>query len=315
MDKQQFKRQTELFDCFSDVRPSLLLFAVTRRDDDVIFVYESRILVPARPDFNATTATDNKNVDDDDDGAESDSSFVFTLTPTQPQKATVTPSVVSSAPLPPSVTFVPQDVAIINISSETAPKKNQQKSIPLVDSDDDDDDDDDGPSRRRKKKKTPAKPLVVLEKLPPELFLTENNVNIETNQTLREYHHHERELLNFDSEINIEKLALHGETSSSKRIERLTLRKSIAKRRVRQRHLTSGRDITVNDKGSTGDRKRKSFCVFCEKWVDDLKAHRKEHAQQQSPTEKYTCEVCGKTYNMKTHLSRHFRNLHGELLN
>lgn len=279
---------------------------MTRRDDDVIFVYESRIIVPARTDFNATT-TNNKN---DDDDAESDSSFVFELTPTQPPKETVTPCV-TSTPLPPE--------AAVNISNETTPKKTQRKIISLIVSDDDDDDDDDdvdGPPRRRRKKKAPAKPVVVLEKLPSELFLTENNVNIETNQTLHEYHHHERELLNFDSEINIEKLALHGETSSSKRIERLTLRKSIAKRPTRQRHLTSGRDITVNRRGSTGGRQRKTFCAFCELWVDDLKAHRKEHAQQQQQrAEKYTCEVCGKMYNFQTHLTRHFRNLHSDLLN
>lgn len=272
---------------------------VSKKDDDVIFVFESRIITPARPDYNSKTVV----VADED----SNSSFVFDL---KQKKTDVKEMRIFSSTLleeeETSVVFVPKTAEVVNISSNTAPKT---PSISLLD---DSDDDDDGAPKRRRKKKSPAKPLVILEKLPDELFITEANVNVESNHTLREFHHHEQELLSFESPVNVENLALHGETSSSRRVQRLSLRKSVTKRqrqRRQQQKPANGRDITVSARETTSVRKRKTYCAFCEAWVMDIKEHKKLHEMKS-----FTCEVCGKAYNLKTHLSQHFRKNHNDLL-
>lgn len=182
--------------------------------------------------------------------------------------------------------------------------RNSFSHISVIDSDDDQQ-----TRKTKKRKKSSQKPVVVLEKLPDELLITDSQINLENSQTLHEFLLHERELLSFNVDISIENLALHGETSTAKRSQRLSLRQSISKaiRQRRQSHVVTS--VSVNGETNSIARKRKTYCAFCEQWVVDIKLHRKEH-----DVEIFRCEVCGKKYKMQAHLSQHFRRVHREML-
>lgn len=276
-----------------------------QKDDDVIFVYESRILTPARPEVSNNVVVEDES---------SNSSFVFNL---QQNKSANSTQIVDEQS---SIVFVPNNVDVIDVASNTVTESvqmvgvastsrgsestNKMSHVSIVDSDDDDDE----PVRPERKKKPPLKPVVVLKKLPQQLFHTEQSINLATNRPLNEFLHHEEELLSNDVTVNVENLALHGETSTSKRVQRLSLKKTAARLR-RQRHLRSddrNGDITVT---RSTDRNRRTYCAFCEQWVTDIKLHRKQHVIQ-----KFRCEVCGKEYALNTHLTQHFRKMHNDVL-
>lgn len=286
--------------------PSLPLFAA-EKDDDVVFVYESRILTPARPDFQKrVTAFDE----------DSDSSFVFNL---QGQSKTTEESETQVFSSDRSVIFVPQKIDVINLVSssrietetEETPIASKTPYLPMsyVSVPDSDEEQVLKATPKKNKKATP-KPLVVLERLPDDLFNGDFNkvIHAGKSQHLTEFLIHEQELLSFKSAVNVENLALHGETSTSKRVQRLSLKKeSIAKKSKRgpqSQIVTSTSDVK-----NVPERKRKTFCAFCEEWVVDIKIHKKQHE-----VKAFTCEVCGKKYNMKAHLSQHFRRMHRDAL-
>lgn len=298
--------------CFS--HSPLLLFTVIRKvqekDDDVVFVYESRILTTAIPEFCSNVFTEE----------DSDSSFVFDL---QKKDSNSEMQTFNNTQMTEdnSVIFVPENTDVINILSNSTLddsleitrvsqeiEVNQKISqISIIDSDEEE------PSKSQKKKKPALKPLVVMEKLPDELFVTESHVNIKNNKILEEHLNYENELLNFKSDINIQNLALHGETSRAKRLQRLSLKKRTPPTRKIQRRQTqvvAASNINVDRSINSLVKNRRTYCAFCEEWVMDIKEHRKQHDIVKS----FTCEVCGKKYGMQAHLTQHFRKKHREVL-
>lgn len=285
--------------------PSLPLFAA-EKDDDVVFVYESRILTPARPDFlRRVTAFDE----------DSNASFVFNL---QEQNKTTDESETQAFLSDRSVIFVPQKIDIINLVSssrsetetEATPIASKTPDIPMSCISVPDSDEEKIPKATpKKKKKITSKPLVVLERLPDDLFDGDLSkiINIRKNQSLTGFLTQEQELLSYKATINVENLALHGETSTAKRIQRLSLKKESITRKSKRRRQSQ--IVTSTSDRVAPERKRKTFCTFCEEWVMDIKIHKKQHDVQI-----FTCEVCGKKYNMKTHLSQHFRRMHPDAI-
>lgn len=285
----------------------------------MIFVYESRILTPARPgsarhafdeDSNSSFVFNFQNNDKDDKASSETQGFTSSrieiLESTSPQTATDH-----------SIIFIPEKIDVVNLVSSTrtetedttlpSTSKTPEVALSYVSIPESDEDQ----PKTSTKEYTEMKSVVVLEKLPNDLFegSFSKPINTEKSQPLQEFLKNEIELLTFKSAINIENLALHGETSTSQRIQRLSLKKDCAPKRIkrsrRQSHVvTSSSDTTL----SSG-RKRKTYCTFCEEWVTDIKIHRKQH-----DVRSFVCEVCGKKYNMKAHLAQHFRKMHRDAL-
>lgn len=271
----------------------------------MVFIYESRVLTPARPNLSNSIFTED---------SDTDSSFVISVSKSQkigaagerqPSSSSNDFQIVSEG-ADHSVLFVPQKVDVVNLVSQnsTQTTKPSQKTswISVADSDDDDD----VPKRRAKKKKNSGRPVVILKRLPGEVLGTSGEpINIASNESLREFMGHEKEL-SFEHAVEIENLALHGETSTAQRFQRLSLKKKFAPRRLRR----NKREAAVNgDEAELPERKRKTYCAFCEKWIVDLKYHRKQHN-----TLVFRCEICGKEYGMKTHLAQHVRKWHSDVI-
>lgn len=259
------------------------------KDDDVVFVYESRILVPA--------TSDEKSSD----------SYIFTLTENEETSNQSSVKLEEA-----SVNFIPENRSAITIDTNTnteadreiamssTSRQNEQNSrttfINLSDYDSD------TLNVTKKKRKVVLKPLVVLKKLPNELCITDSVVNVANNPLLCEFLKQDQNVLNTDFPISIHNLALHGETSTSKRTQRLSLKK-ITTRKI-TRAATKSKDITVDTKEGVS-----TYCLVCDTRVVDLKTHKKEHI-----IKNFLCDVCGIRYSYKTHLSQHFIRKHRQVI-
>lgn len=213
----------------------------------------------------------------------------------------------------PSVVLLTDRVEVVNIATQTdVTKENQQPKpesvvqrryscLSISDSEDE---------VESKKKKTVFMPkcIVLLEQLPADLCNTEKSVLVYENQSLLQFYELEEELW-AKTTVRVTNLFLHGETSRSKRIQEVHLRRRSQRKDTRRASpkLTSSSgdgNIRVGLK-----KKNKTYCAFCGDWVFNIKIHRKEHDAL-----RFTCDVCGKQYKMKTHLSQHVRRVHSDII-